>query len=65
MPEHVLEKKNSDHVTKIESVSIRAVDNGFIVDVNGTDDDDEWASDQNIFLNKQDAMDFMDSKIGA
>ena len=51
-------------VAKIESVNIRAVENGFIVEVSGRNSDDEYASEQRVFLDKQAAIDFMSDKIG-
>ena len=54
----------AQEVTKIDSINIRAVENGFIVDVSGRDSDDMYASEQRVFLDKQEALDFMSEKIG-
>ena len=51
-------------VTKVESVNNRAVGNGYIVDISGKDKNDDWASDQQVFLDKKEAVDFMSAKIG-
>ncbi len=51
-------------VTVVESVSVRGVLNGFVVDINGKDKDGDWASDTAAFTDKQSAIDFMSDKIG-
>ena len=57
-------KPEVKEVTKVESVNIRAVGNGYIVDISGKDKNDDWASDQQVFLDKKEAVDFMSAKIG-
>ena len=59
----ILESEHQE-VAKIESVSIRAVENGFIVDVSGRNSSDEYTSEQRVFLDKQAAIDFMSTRIG-
>ncbi len=63
MSEPTLEAEKKEVVT-VESVSIRAAGNGFIVNVMGRDSDDDWASDEQVFLEKDKAVAHMSDKIG-
>ena len=51
-------------VTVVESVSVRGIINGFIVDVSGRDSEGDWATDSAAFTDKQEAIDFMSAQIG-
>ena len=64
MPEEKLSAEKKD-VTIVESVSIRAVGNGFIVSISGKDKNDEYAYDEEVFLDKNKAVKHMSSKIGS
>lgn len=63
MAEPTLEAEKKD-VAVVESVNIRAVENGFIVNVSGRDENDDWANDEKVFLKKKEAVDYVSGRIG-
>ncbi len=63
MADPTLEAEKKD-VAIVESVNIRAVGNGFIVDVRGEDTEGDWASDEQVFLDKEAAVEYMSDRIG-